>query len=231
MNKKLFECIFNESIAVISLEWKCKYQALLENEHWSCISQRVFYFLFENKITHNPLPVFSEEIIVDFTLHYEYFNPLKGLIVNPEKSKNEKIEYIAKIIEQTPIASLLIILGQRKTTATITDQNGIPPLKEALLTNCFKLHNKQISKATRAREKHISRNKEGSFWGEIKGNPQQKENTTKIILNKIFEESTWWNVFTHYKHGVVYEIRVATGQGVRWKKNNLELIGFLEPFM
>jgi hypothetical protein len=32
-------------------------------------------------------------------------------------------------------------------------------------------------------------------------------------------------------HDAVYEIRVASGEGIRWRKEDLELIGFLEPFM
>jgi hypothetical protein len=28
----------------------------------------------------------------------------------------------------------------------------------------------------------------------------------------------------------VYEIRIPSGHGIRWKKATLELIGFLEPF-
>jgi len=225
MQKKTFISIFNQSIEFLSDEWKKNYAHILHEEHWTIIAERVFFFAFKDKIFHNHLPVFSEEIIADFSTHYQYFETLKLL-----KEKDEKAHFVAQTIEKTPFESLLFILGQRKTPASITDENGIPPLSEELLRTCFEAHNDQICKAARAREKHISRNPEGNFWGEIKGSPAEKEQVAKAIVRKIIKEKTWWNVFTHYKHGVVYEIRVASGEGIRWKKNELELIGFLELF-
>lgn len=227
MQEEIFISIFNQSISFISDDWKNKYSQLLNDEHWSVIVDRIFSYVFKNKIAHNSLPTFSEEIIPDYESHYEYFENLKhSLTIN----ENQNAQLIAQTIEKTPIESLLIILGQRKTPATITDENGIPPLKNQLLKSSFELYNEQICKAARAREKHISRNENDIFWGKIEGTPKEKEQAAKAIVRKIIDEKTWWNVFTHYKHEVVYEIRVASGQGIRWKLNNLELIGFLEPF-
>ncbi|MGB0863382.1 MAG: hypothetical protein ACPGXZ_10710 [Saprospiraceae bacterium] len=228
MQEKIFISIFNDAIPLLSLEWKGRYAELLHHEHWNIIGHRIFFYLFKNEISHNPLPFFDEEIVPDYVIHYQYLKKIELII---EKNDNEKAQFIAKIIEETPVESLLIILGQRKTSATITDENGIPPITEQLLKNSFLPYNPHTSKASRAREKHISRNKETSVWGKIEGNPSQKEQVTKMIVKKIIEEKTWWNVFTHYKHGVVYEVRIASGQGIRWKKDNLELIGFLEPFI
>lgn len=227
MQEEIFISIFNQSISFISDDWKNKYSQLLNDEHWSVIVDRIFSYVFKNKIAHNSLPTFSEEIIPDYESHYEYFENLKhSLTIN----ENQNAQLIAQTIEKTPIESLLIILGQRKTPATITDENGIPPLKNQLLKSSFELYNEQICKAARAREKHISRNETDTFWGKIEGTPEEKEQAAKAIVRKIINEKNWWNVFTHYKHEVVYEIRVASGQGIRWKLNNLELIGFLEPF-
>lgn len=227
MQAEIFISHFNQSIQFISNDWKNKYGNLLNDEHWSVITERIFSYIFENKINHNPLPVFNEEIISDYPSHYQYFENLKSLL---EKNENQATQIIAQTIEETPFESLLVILGQRKTPATIIVENGIPPLKNQLLQSCFALYNNQICKAARAREKHISRNEEDIFWGKIEGTHEEKEQAAKTIVRKIIEEKTWWNVFTHYKHDVVYEIRVDSGQGIRWKKDNLELIGFLEPF-
>jgi hypothetical protein len=227
MQAKILISIFKNSIPFLSVEWKSKYAELLHHEHWNVIGERIFLSVFKNEINHNPLPIFNEEIIPDYPVHYQFFKKIAFII---EKNDNERAQFIAQIIEQTPIESLLIILGQRKTSATIIDQNGIPPINEQLLKSSFLPYNAHKSKASRAREKHISRNKEDYFWGKIEGNPAEKEQVTQIIVKKMIEEKTWWNVFTHYKHGVVYEIRVASGQGIRWKKDKLELIGFLEPF-
>ncbi len=223
-----FISIFKQSIPFISEDWKNKYANLLSHEHWNKIGERIFLFIFEHKIHHNPLPAFNEEIIADYPSHYQHFEQLKSI---EDKTKDEQAQLVAKTIEKTPIESLLIILGQRKTPATISDENGIPPVKEELLKSCFEPYNAQICKAARAREKHISRNKEDAFWGNIEGTPADKEEVAKAIVKKIIKEKTWWNVFTHYKHDVVYEVRVASGQGIRWKKSDLELIGFLEPFI
>ncbi len=225
MRREIFISAFNQSIHFLSADWKHEYTEILSREHWSIIGERIFSFAFKNIIYHNPLPIFDEEIIANFPAHYQHFEKLKLL-----KEEKEKAQLITKIIEKTPIESLLVILGQRKTPATLTDENGIPPRNEDLLKSCFEAYNGQICKASRAREKHISRNPDDTFWGEIKGNPEEKEQAAKAIVRKIIKEKTWWNVFTHYKHGVVYEIRVASGQGIRWKKEELELIGFLEPF-
>lgn len=223
-----FIAIFNQSTPFISDDWKNKYGELLHKEHWNKLATNIFCFVFKNEMNHNPRPIFSEEIVADYPSHYQYFEPLKLMIV---QSENSSAIQIANLIEITPIQSLLIILGQRKTPATLTDEKGIPPLKEPLLESCFAPYNEQICKATRAREKHISRNEQETFWGKIKGSPKEKEQTTQTLVKKIIEEKTWWNVFTHYKHEVVYEIRITSGQGIRWKLNELTLIGFLEPFL
>ena len=228
MQTEIFISIFNQSISFISSDWKSKYAMLLDNEHWTTIGERIFSFAFKNRIYHPPLPIFNEEIIVDYPRHYQYFEQLKSII---GKAENERAQLIAKTIEETPIQSLLLILGQRRTPATITNENGIPPVKEKLLKSCFEPYNEQICKAARAREKHISRNEKNSFWGKIEGTPAEKEQAAKATVKKIIEEKTWWNVFTHYKHDVVYEARVASGEGIRWKKDELQLIGFLEPFI
>lgn len=227
MQTKIFTKIFDDAIPLLSVDWKNKYGDLLSKEHWRVIRERVLLFVLENKINHYSLPVFREEIIPEYPRHYQYFESLKALF---EKEEKERVQLVAKTIATTPIESLLVILGQRKTPATLTDENGIPPLKEPLLESCFVLHNEHKSKAARAREKHISRNNKNNFWGEIAGTPAEKEKISKAIVKKIMAEKTWWNVFTHYKHDVVYEIRVASGEGIRWKKNELELIGFLEAF-
>ena len=228
MQKDGFLALLNGCIPYISEEWKNVYGELLQEEHWSVLGNRIYAFFFENELNHNILPVFSEEIKVDYGKHYQYFKRLRTIL---DIDESERPQLLAMAIEETPIESLLIILGQRKTSATITDEAGIPPLKEYLLESCFAAYNSQLCKAARAREKHIMRNEDDPFWGKMEGSPAEKEQVAKSVVTKIIEEKTWWNVFTHYKHEVVYEIRIASGQGIRWKKKDLELIGFLEPFL
>lgn len=228
MQKEGFKLIFNQTITCISDDWKNKYSELLNAEHWDLIGDRVFSFVVENKFHQILLPAFEEEIITELDQHYRHFEKLKSIL---DKPGDEKIQLLAKTIETVPIESFLIILGQRKTSASVRDEGGIPPPKEQLLESSFKPYNDQVSKAARAREKHVSRNQVQTFWGTIEGSTKKKEELTRSVILKIMEEKTWWNVFTHYKHGVVYEIRVASGEGIRWRKEDLKLIGFLEPFI
>lgn len=228
MQANEFIPLFNASISFITPDWKRLYGDLLVDEHWNIIGANIYSFVFHGEIHHHPLPRFDEEIIVDYREHYHYFEPLRSLVGKPE---HEQVQFIADLIQEAPIESILIILGQRKTSATISDSGGIPPTKEALFERSFEPYNDQVCKAARAREKHVSRNKHGNFWGKIKGTPAEKEQAAKAIVQKVIEEKTWWNVFTHYKHDVVYEVRVASGEGIRWRKKDLELIGFLEPFL
>ncbi|WP_435261262.1 hypothetical protein [Tenacibaculum sp. nBUS_03] len=58
-----------------------------------------------------------------------------------------------------------------------------------------------------------------------------KEEKVRVLLAEMLKNKTWWNVYYHYKHAVVYEIRIASELGARWKKDNLEFIGFIEPFL
>lgn len=228
MHEEIFLSLFNRSVTFMTDDWKEHFGELLVEEHWNVIGKRIFSFAFYGEIHHNPLPRFDEEIMVDYLEHYHYFEPLRSLV---GKSEQEQVPFIAKTIEETPVESLLIILGLRKTPATISDDGGIPPTKQQLFKRSFEPYNDQLCKAARAREKHVSRNEQGTFWGDIKGTPAEKEEVTRAIVKKVIEEKTWWNVFTHYKHDVVYEVRVASGEGIRWRKKDLELIGFLEPFL
>jgi len=92
------------------------------------------------------------------------------------------------------------------------------------------MYNDQICIATRAWEKHIGRS-EDEFWGVMKGNSRDKDEKIRSRIHQMIDQKTWWNVFFHYKHELVYEIRVASGHGIRWNNTGTQLIGFLEPFL
>ena len=74
---ELFASIFNQSIYFLSDDWKEKYADLLSQENWTLIGERIYFFVFKNKIYHNPLPIFEEEIIEDYYIHYQYFEKIK----------------------------------------------------------------------------------------------------------------------------------------------------------
>ena len=69
-----------------------------------------------------------------------------------------------------------------------------------------------------------------AFWGEVTGSSDEKNAAAERVVRQLLEQATWWNVFGHFQHERVYEVRVPTGHGARWGHGGKELIGFLEPF-
>ena len=63
------------------------------------------------------------------------------------------LEESVRLFEQIPIADILLILGQRLTSASIRNEQAIPPTTEVLLHSAMLPFNSQIKVATRAWEK------------------------------------------------------------------------------
>lgn len=212
--------LFERYISLFSAEWKEKYQAILAEEHLEILSKNILKFRDQN--VDWDLPFFNEELKID---RDESFNKFITIL----KSENSaKIK--AKHLEEIPFEHWLNILGQRLTSASIRDENAIPPLRNLLIEACEKLFNDEITIAQRAWEKHVGR-MDDQFWGEVKGNNQQKQQMVMKKINDILDNKTWWNVFFHYKHELVYEVREKGGHGIRWSHGGKNLIGFLEVFM
>lgn len=220
----LFTSILN-SIEYINPLWNEKYHRFLHNDILIQFSSKLEYY-FEKGVHLDRLPYYQEEIKIDFS---ETVNQFKSVLIANSEGE-ELYRQIAQLLEITPFQQLLLILGQRLTSASVTDENGIPPLKEILLASCQKPFNQEISCARRAWEKHLSRGYT-DFWGAMKGNNQEKEALVFQKINNVIEHATWWNIFGHYKHGYVYEIRIDNGNGIRWNQEGTKLIGFLEPFL
>lgn len=212
--------LFERYISFFSVEWKEKYEAILAEEHLEILSKNILKFKDQN--VDWDLPFFNEELKID---RDESFNKFITIL----KSENSaKIK--AKHLEEIPFEHWLNILGQRLTSASIRDENAIPPLRNLLIEACEKPFNDEITTAQRAWEKHVGRMGD-QFWGEVKGNNQQKQQMVMKKINNILDNKTWWNVFFHYKHELVYEVREKGGHGIRWSHGGKNLIGFLEVFM
>lgn len=215
----------------LSDEWKETYGAFLQIEHLSLLARNVFVLYQNDFEKFHGKPNFEEEVVPDIKEAFSIFKTQLHSIKKHQFEDNHLTrKAFASALEETSFANILILSGQRLTSASIQDENAISPLYQELLEHSFELHNDQISKAVRAWEKHAQRSTE-SFWGTVKGNSEDKEIKVKKLIEHIIKHKTWWNVFTHYKHELVYEIRIPSGHGIRWKKENLELIGFLEPFL
>nr|WP_315238408.1 hypothetical protein [uncultured Flavobacterium sp.] len=226
MNPNLF---FNEIKAIIpnlNSEWKQKYALFLTDENLQLFSQNLILFYHqETEIAR--LPYFKDEIIVsiqDAVLHF------KNVLEDFESSSDLLKKSLIQALEETPFENILLILGQRLTSASRRDETGIPPLRKNLIESCFEPYNKEISVAVRAWEKHAGR-KTVSVLGEIKGNRDQKRVMAEKLIYFMIGHKTWWNIFCHYKHGLVYEVRIENGQGMRWSADGKQFIGFLEDFL
>jgi hypothetical protein len=58
----------------------------------------------------------------------------------------------------------------------------------------------------------------------LAGDEEEKSRTAQQLLRAVLQKATWWNVFEHYKHQVVFEARVAEGYGARWGHDGQEFI-------
>jgi len=207
-------------------DWKTKYDYFFADEHWSFWVKQFNHYL--NKESSTPrLPYFSEETTPPIHEIMNYFTTQYKIVAQQHLSV--AITW-AKVLQHAPFEYLLVILGQRLTSASISNELAIPPLRQQLIKSCSQPYNDQISMAARAWEKHVGRS-EDNFWGEIKGTPTEKNSYVQHLIAKMIDHKTWWNIFYHYKHELVYEIRVESGHGIRWKQKDYSIIGFLEPFL
>lgn len=212
--------LFKNYIPLFSKDWKEKYQGILAEEHLKNLSLNIQKF--KDQTLDFNLPFFNDEIKIDRDDSFNLFTH----ILESQNSDEIKV----KQLEEIPFEHWLNILGQRITSASLRDENAIPPLKNLLIEACEKSFNKEITIAQRAWEKHVGR-MEDQFWGEIKGNNHQKQQIVIEKINFILENKTWWNVFFHYKHELVFEVREKDGHGIRWSHGGKNLIGFLEGFI
>lgn len=168
-----------------------------------------------------PLPHFEAEITP----------PVQSLAVRLRPLLSASPIELATELERIGLDGLLLLLGQRRTPATLTDERGIPPTDEVLLSSAsarFNPHD-ELTVAARALAKHAHRSPD-RFWGEVSGPTPARNAQAVEMLTRILSGRTWWNVFGHYAHDTVFEARLQTGHGARWGHDGSEFIGFLEPF-
>ncbi|MGH1520015.1 hypothetical protein [Chryseobacterium sp. JK1] len=207
-------------IPFLSNTWKEKYQSVIAKEHLNSLELNIQLFQRNNCVWE--LPYFNEEIKINRKESFEKFIHILN--------SNDSDEVKARQMEEIPFEDWLNVLGQRLTSASIRDENAIPPLKSTLIKACEESFNSEITIAQRAWEKHVGR-MDDDFWGKVKGNNQQKQEKVIAKIHDILDHKTWWNVFFHYKHELVFEVREKEGHGIRWSHGGTKLIGFLEKFI
>ncbi|MCY3414119.1 MAG: EamA family transporter [Candidatus Heimdallarchaeota archaeon] len=168
---------------------------------------------FLKQIPSHRMPVFTEEIHPDFA---DILKPFRQI-------KDE--ETFSQVLQNFPIQHILIILGQRLTPASISK---FPPQREQLIISANQEHKERLSVAAKAWSKHAER--DVNFWGKVEGKTPEKNQKSESIIQSLIENHTWWNIYGHFKHEFIFELRVASGHGARWTADGKKFIGFVEPF-
>lgn len=218
-----------QAISLFSDNWKTRYGLFFHTEHLSR------FVSFSKQGLFNGFPEYT--LMSDFTFKIDTDLPeiilLKQTYTDVE-TKSKSVEELKKqfqqAIEGLPFSTLLMLMGQRLSATSLRDENGLPPLRETLDKACFKPYNKHMSTVVRSWEKHADRS-EDRFWPERKGNAQEKEHLIYNLVNTFYNHWQWWNIYGHYKYDHVFELRIASGHGMRWTANGDLFIGFLEPFI
>lgn len=228
--KKLIEIIDNGR-SYFSKPWLTIHIPFLESQHLKRFTNTLLRYHEQGVPKIRLLPHFEEEVTPPINEIFALFAPIISTL-DQQDFKNHPIhqKLVVQAIESIPFSHILALMGQRQTPASITTTEGLPIASQKLIDSCFEPFNNQISVGVRAWEKHSDRS-EDTFWGTITGTPLEKQNHLKTIITQMIQSHTWWNTFHHYKHDMVYEIRVPSGHGIRWPHKDLKLIGFLEPFL
>src|SRR5262249_35452200 len=199
-----------------------------DEEHLAVLSARLLVFSRQGVPDRPPPPPLPAESPPPLEAA---FAPFSGALAFWHEPSDDPAvsQRLADAIANAGCAGVLVLLGQRVTPGSITDARALPPPRARLLASAFRRHSAadSLSVAARALAKHAHR---GSFWGECTGSVAEKNATAEAVVNRLLDEATWWNVFGHFAHGLVYEVRVPSGHGARWGRAGAEFIGFLEPF-
>ena len=133
--------------------------------------------------------------------------------------------------EQSETRELLSILGQRTTPGSLVDQRAFPPGAEQLIQSASSpnTEGEELSNAARALAKHASRQRD-EYWKQPSGSPTEQNEVALGLVQRMRSEMTWWNIFEHFQHGPIYEIRIPSGHGARWSNDGSTFIGFVDPF-
>ena len=141
----------------------------------------------------------------------------------------EDPEVLAAALTEVGVRGVLVLLGQRQTPASLTDSRATPPTRTALLHAAAAIHDAGLTVAARAWSKHAGRSSD-PYWGVVRGTVADKNARAQDVIVGILDATTWWNVFSHGVFAALFEARVSTGHGARWRLDDHTFIGFLDPF-
>jgi hypothetical protein len=217
-------------VSYLPESYRSEYGGLLAPEWLDRLADRLLTIHRTGVPTERPRPHFSAECTPPVEPTYAYFvDALRAWQADPAGPVTARA--FADALRAAGCANMLLLLGQRRTPATLTDARGIPPARGVLLAAAEQPcgPREPLTVAARALAKHVHRSPE-AFWGKVAGSAADKNRAAREVLEALLDGATWWNVFGHYKHETVFEARVPSGHGARWGKAGTLFIGFLEPF-
>ncbi len=197
-------------------------------EHLEKLAGRLTAFHEKGVPADRPPPHFDEETTPPLG---PIFAPFEAVLNRFADDDTELPAALARAMLQVGCSGLLLLLGQRRTPASLDDARAIPLPRADLLAAAARPHSPTdpLTVAARALAKHAARHPD-PWWGKVTGIVPQKNESARRVLERLLDAPTWWNCFGHYKHEVVYEVRGPSGHGARWGLKEMTLIGFLEPF-
>ena len=218
-------------VPLLSAPFVAEHRRLFAEEHLTKLAARLLDFHRHGAPQEQPPPHFAAECTPPLD---EALAPFRAPLEAWAAASDEPavVRKLADAVVVAGCADLLLLLGQRRTPASLADARAIPPLRAELLASAAAPQNPAdgLTVAARALTKHVHRSP-GAFWGSVGGTVADKNAAARTVLERILDEQTWWNVFGHFQHEVVYEARVPSGHGARWGQGGAEFIGFLEPFL
>jgi hypothetical protein len=220
-------------IPLLPESFRTEHARLFADEHLARLADCFTAYLTKGPPITRPLPHFAAETTPLLFDSFDFFRgPLVGWLRASDRAAPTVLEPLANAIVAAGCDHLLLLLGQRRTSASWTDARAIPPVRATLLAAATQRHvpREELTVAGRALSKHVVRAGEEDFWPPVQGTTAEKNTAALAILERILNETTWWNVFGHFAHEVVYEARVPTGHGARWGHDGTQFIGFLGPF-
>ncbi len=198
-----------------------------EDEHLARLAARLLALQRDGVPPTPPPPHFAAEVTPPLESAFAFFRaPLAAWLAGAP----DLPAAFARAFAEAGLSNLLLLLGQRRTPASLTDARAIPPSRARLLASAGAAHaGGPLTVAGRALSKHASRSSD-DFWPEPRGPVAAINAAALSLVEHLLDQATWWNVFGHFQHETVFEARVAGGHGARWGRQGEELVGFLEPF-
>jgi len=212
--------------------FRSAHQRLFHPVYLSRLAGRLLAFAVYGAPDRPPPPYFAAECTPPLAEPWSFFRSAVAAWQSAEHvGSAQALQGLADAFVAAGCGNVLLLLGQRRTPASLTDARAIPPTRGELLASANAAHAEGggLSVVARALTKHIPR-ASGVFWGEVCGSTAQKNAAANQVLERILDNTTWWNVFGHFQQEVVYEARAPSGHGARWAHGGKEFIGFLEPF-